>query len=66
MLPQAVDMCLSSDSAVAYNEAAASYNERMHSFSGLLARWTGVSLSLIHIFLLVFPPRGLNFLPANP
>ena len=47
MLPQAVDMCLSSDSAVAYNEAAASYNERMHSFSGLLARWTGVSYAAL-------------------
>lgn len=40
-------MCLSSDSAVAYNEAAASYNERMHSFSGLLARWTGVSYAAL-------------------
>ncbi len=47
MLPQAVDMCLSSDSAVAYNEAATSYNERMHSFSGLLARWTGVSYAAL-------------------
>ena len=40
-------MCLSSASAVAYNEDAASYNERMHSFSGLLARWTGVSYAAL-------------------
>lgn len=42
MLPQAVEMCLSNDATVAYNNAAQAFNTRMSSFSGLLARWTGV------------------------
>lgn len=42
MLPQAVDMCLSSDATVAYNNVAQAFNSRMASFSGLLAKWTGV------------------------
>ena len=42
MLPQAVEQCANTAALDAYNKAAASYNAGMHSFSGMLARLTGV------------------------
>lgn len=42
MLPQAVEQCLNGTAAQNYNAAAQHYNDRMNSFSGLLARLTGV------------------------
>ena len=47
MLPQAVEQCCASTAADAYNKAAQSYNEGMHSFSGLLARLTGVNYATV-------------------
>lgn len=46
MLPQAVEQCASQGAQQAYNEAAEAYNARMRkSFSGLLARLTGVDFA---------------------
>jgi|GEM_PF-1048492 len=42
MLPQAVEQCSNSAALQAYQTAAESYNDAMHSFSGILARITGV------------------------
>ncbi len=47
MLPQAVEMCMSSDAITAYNEAASDCNDRMHSFSGMLARLTGMQYAAL-------------------
>lgn len=45
MLPQAIEQCSGSASLDAYNAAAESYNDGLHSFSGLLARLTGVKFA---------------------
>lgn len=43
MLPQALEQCGSDTALADYNAAAQSYNQGMRSFSGLLAKLTGVS-----------------------
>lgn len=45
MLPQALEQCGSDKALNDYNDAASSYNSAMHSFSGLLARLTGISFA---------------------
>ena len=45
MLPQAVEQCSNSAPISAYQETADSFNQGMRSFSGLLARLTGVQLA---------------------
>ena len=45
MLPQAVEQCGSDAAINTYQEAADSFNKGMKSFSGLLARLTGVELA---------------------
>ena len=45
MLPQAVEQCANTAALDAYNKAAAGYNDGMHSFSGLLARLTGIDFA---------------------
>lgn len=47
MLPQALEQCSNNSALTAYNEAARTYNDGMHSFSGLLARLTGVGYAPI-------------------
>lgn len=42
MLPQAVEQCANNAAFTAYDTAASSYNNSLNSFSGLLARMTGV------------------------
>lgn len=42
MLPQAVEQCSNNAAMTAYNAAAQSYNDGLLSFSGLLARLTGI------------------------
>ena len=45
MLPQAVEQCSNSAAKAAYNAAAQSFNDGLHSFSGLLARLTGIDFA---------------------
>lgn len=45
MLPQAVEQCSNSAAFTAYNAAAESYNSGLRSFSGLLARLTGIDFA---------------------
>lgn len=45
MLPQAVEQCSNNAAKAAYNAAAQSYNDGLHSFSGLLARLTGIDFA---------------------
>ena len=49
MLPQAVEQCSNASALQAYNAAAESFNDGMHSFSGLLARLTGVDYAPVYI-----------------
>lgn len=48
MLPQAVEQCSNDSALQAYNAAAESFNDGMRSFSGLLARLTGVRYAPVY------------------
>ena len=59
MLPQAMEQCGGDTALNAYNAAAESYNDGMRSFSGLLAKLTGVAKApVIRIANVTANPEG--------
>ncbi len=45
MFPQAMEQCANNTALTVYNDAARTYNNGLHSFSGLLARLTGLGFA---------------------
>ena len=45
MFPQAMEQCANNTALSVYNDAARTYNNGLHSFSGLLARLTGLKFA---------------------